>query len=192
MGAGTRRIAEVIAGAVPKAEIVASEPAETMRAVLTSRVAADADLRARVTVTATTAPALARRAVLRGGPVRRRRAPRPDGRGAWSQLAGDLPAVAPVVVELMGVHPPGDAPAGWMLREQVGEQTYEWWTAGTPDGPVRMRFDTRGRCSTASARARARSPGPTPGTPSPRRTLFGRRGWTLTCVGGEVSTLRAG
>jgi hypothetical protein len=29
-----------------------------------------------------------------------------------------------------------------MLRERVGDQVYEWWSAGEPSGVDRMRFDT--------------------------------------------------
>jgi hypothetical protein len=149
IGAGTGRITELIAREVPGASIVATEPATTMRAALTSRVAADPGLRERVTVTAESAQDLAARLPRTGerfcaavvfGVVGHLDAG--ERRALWGALGGALPPGAPIAVELMGVAAPRTIPPVRMLRERVGDQVYEWWSAGEPSGGDRMRFDT--------------------------------------------------
>jgi len=150
IGAGTGRITEVLADAVPDAEIVATEPAPEMRAVLTSRVFAAPGLRHRVTVTGDSAQQVARAGAaspicavvvfgVAGHLDRRERV------ALWRALAARLPAGGPIVVELMGVATPRVIPPVRLLRERVGEQVYEWWSSGTPCGDDLMRFDTTWR-----------------------------------------------
>ncbi|MEV1293165.1 class I SAM-dependent methyltransferase [Pseudonocardia sp. NPDC049635] len=154
IGAGTGAVTEVIARTLPDTGIVATEPAHTMRAVLTARVAADERLRERVLVTDEDAAALTVRletappgagfcaAVLFGvvGHL-----DRPDRIRLWRALQRVLPVGAPVAVELMGVARPRHIPPVRLLREQIGDQVYEWWSAGEPAGPAAMRFDTTWR-----------------------------------------------
>jgi phospholipid N-methyltransferase len=144
IGAGTGSITRVIADALPDAEIVATEPSDPMRAILTSRVSADADLRRRVTVTPHLAQGLPDcgpfcAAVLFGvvGHL-----PPPERRLLWAQLRDRMPAGAPIVVELMGVARPRPIPPVRLLRERIGLQTYEWWSTARPSGRDIMRFDT--------------------------------------------------
>lgn len=145
IGAGTGRITEVIADALPAAEIIATEPAVPMRAILTSRAFTDPVLRGRVTVVPDPAQKLAHApdrlcaAVVFGVAGHMDRAERV---GLWRALADRLPPGAPIVVELMGVAAPRVIPPVRLLRERVGEQVYEWWSTGTPAGDGLMRFDT--------------------------------------------------
>lgn len=146
IGAGTGRITEIIAAALPTAEIVATEPSAPMRAILTSRAFGDPGLRGRVTVTpdsaqrlATLAPERICAAVVFGVAGHLDRAERVE---LWRALAERLPSGAPIVVELMGVAAPRVIPPVRLLRERIGEQVYEWWSGGTPSGPDRMRFCT--------------------------------------------------
>jgi phospholipid N-methyltransferase len=147
IGAGTGRITEVIADALPDAEIVAAEPAAEMRAVLTSRAYADPALRRRVTVTPDSAQRIA--AAGGDGPICAAVVFGVAGHldtaervALWRALAARLPAGGPIVVELMGVATPRVIPPVRLLRERVGEQVYEWWSSGEPCGEDVMRFDT--------------------------------------------------
>lgn len=142
IGAGTGRVTEVIAAALPEAAILAFEPATPMRAILTSRIAADADLRDRVTVAPGRAPDLPlpdriSAAVVFGvaGHL-----DTDERRRLWSALTERLPPGGLIVVELMGVSAPRHIPPTLSLRETIGRQTYEWWVAGEAAGPDLMRF----------------------------------------------------
>lgn len=149
IGAGTGRITEVLADTLPDTEIVATEPAAEMRAVLTSRVFSSPGLRGRVTVTADSAQQVARAAappicaaVVFGVAGHLDRSERVT---LWRALAARLPAGGPIVVELMGVATPRVIPPVRLLRERVGEQVYEWWSSAEPCGDGVMRFDTTWR-----------------------------------------------
>ncbi|MET8048352.1 class I SAM-dependent methyltransferase [Streptosporangium sp. NPDC005286] len=144
IGAGTGRITEVIASALPQAEIIAAEPSATMRAVLTSRVAREADLRRRVTVVDGSAQDLELperlSAVVIFGVAGHLTA---TERGAlWRRLRDRLPDGGLIVVELMGVSAPRLIPPVMSLRETIGRQTYEWWISGEPAQGDAMRFTT--------------------------------------------------
>ncbi|MFD0662832.1 class I SAM-dependent methyltransferase [Thermocatellispora tengchongensis] len=147
IGAGTGRVTEVIAAALPTAEIVAMEPSPPMRAILTSRVADDPGLRERVTVVDTAAPDLPpldriSAAVIFGvaGHLTE-----PERRTLWARLRERLAPGGVIVVELMGVRTPRTIPPTLSLRETMGRQVYEWWLAGEPLGPGLMRFTTTWR-----------------------------------------------
>ncbi|AZM59571.1 MULTISPECIES: class I SAM-dependent methyltransferase [unclassified Streptomyces] len=144
IGAGTGRVTEVIAAALPDAEILAAEPSATMRAMLTSRVARDPDLRRRVTVVDGSAQDLVLperlSAVVIFGVVGHLTAP--ERVTLWKRLADRLPDGAPIVVELMGVSSPRVIPPVMSLRETIGRQTYEWWIGGEPTEGDGMRFTT--------------------------------------------------
>ncbi|WP_250293324.1 class I SAM-dependent methyltransferase [Streptomyces atroolivaceus] len=144
IGAGTGRVTEVIASALPQAEIIAAEPSATMRAMLTSRVARDPGLRRRVTVVDGAAQDLPLpdklSAVVIFGVAGHLTAP--ERVALWRRLAARLPDGAPIVVELMGVSSPRLIPPVMSLRETIGRQTYEWWIGGEPTEGDAMRFTT--------------------------------------------------
>lgn len=134
IGAGTGRITEVIAEALPGAPIIAAEPSTPMRAMLTSRVVGNDDLRRRVTISAEPAQRLRLPdrvgAVVVFGVVGH--LTRDERLALWRRLRAHVPPGAPVVVELMGTGSARAVPPFRMLRERIGEQTYEWWTRAEP------------------------------------------------------------
>lgn len=135
LGAGTGLLTEAVAKAHPAAEVIACEPAVGMRAVLTSRVVADPDLRRRVTVTDDAAPEgwLPDRlgAALVCGVAGH--LPQDRRRRLWRELASRLAPGGVVVVELMTVDEPVEIPAVRLASATVGDQCYEWWFSATPD-----------------------------------------------------------
>ncbi|GAA0334296.1 Gfo/Idh/MocA family oxidoreductase [Actinoallomurus spadix] len=144
IGAGTGLVTEAVARALPDAEILACEPATGMRAVLTSRVFGDPDLRRRVTVTDGSAPDLElpdriSAAVLCGvlGHLDTE-----QRRYLWERLRERLSPGGRVVVELMGVDDPVALPATRMATAHAGRHRYEWWLDGAPDpeDPSAMRL----------------------------------------------------
>ncbi|MER7168881.1 class I SAM-dependent methyltransferase [Micromonospora sp. NPDC000207] len=149
IGAGTGRLTRVIADRLPAARIVAVEPSTPMRAVLTSRVLGDVDLRRRVDVVAAAAPQLRLPARISAvvvfgvlghlGEDERAR--------LWDLLRSRLPVGAPVVVELMGGHRARRIEPIRMLRETIGTQTYEWWTSADVVTPTLMRWRTTWKVS---------------------------------------------
>jgi SAM-dependent methyltransferase len=147
IGAGTGRVTEVIAAALPDAEILAAEPSPVMRAQAMSRVARDPRLRRRVTVTDGSAqdmplPDRLSAVVLFGVAGHLTAAERT---ALWRRLAERLPPGGIVAVELMGVSAPRVIPPTLSLRESIGRQTYEWWIGGEPAGGDAMRFTTTWR-----------------------------------------------
>jgi thiazolinyl imide reductase len=144
IGAGTGLVTEAVARALPDAEILACEPATGMRAVLTSRVFGDPDLRRRVTVTDGSAPDLElpdriSAAVLCG--VLGHLDTEQRGR-LWERLRERLRPGGRVVVELMGIEDPVALPATRMATAYSGRHRYEWWLSGVPDpdDPATMRL----------------------------------------------------
>ncbi|WP_250293321.1 Gfo/Idh/MocA family oxidoreductase [Streptomyces atroolivaceus] len=135
IGAGTGLVSEAVARARPDVEILACEPAVGMRAVLTSRVFSDPDLRSRVTITADAAPDLELPdrigAVLLCGVlghldvVERRR--------LWERLRQRLAPGGLVVVELMQFDAPLALPETRLATAHAGQHRYEWSFYGTPD-----------------------------------------------------------
>ncbi|MEZ0492066.1 trans-aconitate 2-methyltransferase [Kineococcus sp. TBRC 1896] len=149
VGAGTGLVTALMAGFLPDAEFVCAEPSPTMRAILTSRVATDPELRRRVTVVPESAQELAAGQAL---PTALSAAvvfgvaghlTQDERRQLWKRLAEALPSGAPIVVELMGVDRPRSIPPVRMVRELVGAQTYEWWMSGEPSGPRTIHWSTR-------------------------------------------------
>jgi precorrin-6B methylase 2 len=123
IGAGTGRITEVIADALPSAEIVATEPAAEMRAVLISRAHADPRLRGRVTVVPDSAQRIAAGI---GAPICAAvvfgvagHLDAPERVALWRALADRLPPGGPIVVELMGVAAPRVIPSGGAAASRV-------------------------------------------------------------------------
>ncbi|MGW4728221.1 Gfo/Idh/MocA family oxidoreductase [Streptomyces shenzhenensis] len=135
IGAGTGLVTEAVARTRPDAEIVACEPAVGMRAVLTSRVFSDPDLRSRVTVTADAAPDLDLpdqvSVVLLCGVLGHLDA---DDRALlWRRLTRRLAPGGLVVVELMGFEEPLTLPETRLATATAGRQRYEWSFGGAPD-----------------------------------------------------------
>lgn len=147
LGAGTGRTTEAIGRVLPDARIVAVEPSPGMRAVLTSRVVRDPDLRPRVTVVAARAqetelPERLSAAVICGvlGYLDRE-----ERAGLWHRLLERLPAGAPIVVELMALGTPQSVAPMRIARQRLGDQDYEAWLSGEPCGPDRMRWSATWR-----------------------------------------------
>ncbi|WKX17256.1 Gfo/Idh/MocA family oxidoreductase [Streptomyces sp. HUAS CX7] len=149
IGAGTGLVTEAVARARPDAEIIACEPSVGMRAVLTSRVFSDADLRTRVTVTADAAPDLDLpdriSVVLLCGVLGHLDA---DARARlWRRLNRRLAPGGLVVVELMQFERPSTLPETRLATATAGRHRYEWSFAGAPDetedGVMRLRSTWR-------------------------------------------------
>ncbi|MEU8728593.1 Gfo/Idh/MocA family oxidoreductase [Streptomyces tendae] len=135
IGAGTGLVTEAVARARPDAEILACEPAVGMRAVLTSRVFSDPDLRSRVTVTADAAPDLDLpervSAVLLCGVLGHLDA---AGRALlWRRLNRRLAPGGLVVVELMQFEEPLTLPGTRLATATAGRHRYEWSFGAAPD-----------------------------------------------------------
>ncbi|MFG3111181.1 Gfo/Idh/MocA family oxidoreductase [Streptomyces tendae] len=135
IGAGTGLVTEAVARARPDAEIIACEPAVGMRAVLTSRVFSDPDLRSRVTVTADAAPDLDLpdqvSVVLLCGVLGHLDA---AGRARlWRRLNRRLAPGGLVVVELMQFEKPLTLPETRLATATAGRHRYEWSFGAAPD-----------------------------------------------------------
>ncbi|MFG3128047.1 Gfo/Idh/MocA family oxidoreductase [Streptomyces tendae] len=135
IGAGTGLVTEAVARARPDAEIIACEPAAGMRAVLTSRVFSDPDLRSRVTVTADAAPDLDLpdqvSVVLLCGVLGHLDA---AGRARlWRRLNRRLAPGGLVVVELMQFEEPLTLPETRLATATAGRHRYEWSFGAAPD-----------------------------------------------------------
>ncbi|WP_186779346.1 Gfo/Idh/MocA family oxidoreductase [Streptomyces salinarius] len=149
IGAGTGLVTEAVARARPDAEIIACEPSVGMRAVLTSRVFSDADLRTRVTVTVDAAPDLDLpdriSVVLLCGVLGHLDA---EARARlWRRLNRRLAPGGLVVVELMQFERPSTLPETRLATATAGRHRYEWSFAGAPDetedGVMRLRSTWR-------------------------------------------------
>jgi thiazolinyl imide reductase len=155
IGAGTGLVTAAIAAALPEARILAAEPSTTLRAVLTSRVVRDPDLRARVTVVPETAqelqlPDRISAAVLCGVVGHLDEAER---RALWQRLTQRLPRGAPIVVELMGFATPERMPPTRLAAAELGRLRYEWWFSADPDGgALRLRSTWRVHAGGAAVR----------------------------------------
>ncbi|MGW0999417.1 Gfo/Idh/MocA family oxidoreductase [Streptomyces sp. NPDC002523] len=135
IGAGTGLVTEAVARAWPDAEIIACEPSVGMRAVLTSRVFSDEDLRTRVTVTADSAPDLDLpdriSVVLLCGVLGHLDA---EGRARlWRRLTRRLAPDGLVIVELMQFERPLTLPETRLATAIAGRHRYEWSFGGAPD-----------------------------------------------------------
>jgi len=135
IGAGTGLVTEAVARARPDAEIIACEPSVGMRAVLTSRVFSDEDLRPRVTVTADAAPGLDLpdriSVVLLCGVLGHLDA---EGRARlWRRVTRRLAPGGLVIVELMQFEEPTALPETRLATATAGRHRYEWSFGGAPD-----------------------------------------------------------
>nr|WP_228495015.1 Gfo/Idh/MocA family oxidoreductase [Clavibacter sp. VKM Ac-2873] len=149
IGAGTGVVIRAVARAHPEARVVAAEPSEPLRAVLTARILDAPGLQERVTVTAGSAPDLELpdrlSAVLLCGvlghldPGQRAR--------LWARIAERLLPDGVVVVETMGLEPGARVPESRLARTQVGDDEVEWWFRAdpAPDGLLALRTRWRMR-----------------------------------------------
>ncbi|WP_411759806.1 Gfo/Idh/MocA family oxidoreductase [Streptomyces tunisiensis] len=135
IGAGTGLVTEAVARARPDAEIIACEPSVGMRAVLTSRVFSDEDLRSRVTVTADAAPDLDLpdriSVVLLCGVLGHLDAE--ERARLWRRVTRRLAPGGLVVVELMQFEEPTTLPETRLATAIAGRHRYEWSFGGAPD-----------------------------------------------------------
>ncbi len=179
IGAGTGVIARAVARAHPEALVVAAEPSEPLRAVLTARILDAPGLQERVTVTAGSAPDhdLPDRisAVLLCGVLGHLDA----GQRArlWERIAERLLPGGLVVVETMGSSPGRACPSrGWPARA--------WATTRSSGGSGRIPHPAA--CSTCARAGAAASPGAgsarcttrTPGIRWASRSSPARPAWT--------------
>ncbi|MCE7007290.1 class I SAM-dependent methyltransferase [Kibdelosporangium philippinense] len=144
IGAGTGRITEVISAALPDTRVLAAEPCPSMRAVLTSRVFTDPGLRDRVTVVADSVNTLALpeqiSAVVLFGVVNH--LPPAERVDLLRRLGARMPETGPIVVELMGGRYARRIPRARILRESIGELTYEWWAGAEAVAECLLRWRT--------------------------------------------------
>ncbi|TDC38632.1 class I SAM-dependent methyltransferase [Micromonospora sp. KC213] len=146
VGAGTGLGTEVLAAAVPDTDVVAVEPSPVLRAVLLSRMAAQPDLRQRVTVVA--ADALGADLPARLGAVLAMNMIGhldPDGRRTFlRRIAERLAPGAPLVLNLQPPAEPTPVPFSVFGTVPVGRHTYEGGGSAEPSGPDtvtwRMRY----------------------------------------------------
>ncbi|MFE7623129.1 Gfo/Idh/MocA family oxidoreductase [Streptomyces sp. NPDC057509] len=135
IGAGTGLLTEAVARARPDAEIIACEPSAGMRAVLTSRVFSDEDLRSRVTVTADAAPDLELpdriSVVLLCGVLGHLDAE--ERATLWRRVTRRLAPGGFVIVELMQFEEPTTLPETRLATATAGRHRYEWTFGGAPD-----------------------------------------------------------
>ncbi|MFA3875828.1 Gfo/Idh/MocA family oxidoreductase [Streptomyces sp. MMCC 100] len=135
IGAGTGLLTEAVARARPDAEIIACEPSVGMRAVLTSRVFSDEDLRTRVTVTADAAPELDLpdriSVVLLCGVLGHLDAE--ERARLWQRVTRRLAPGGLVIVELMQFEEPTTLPETRLATATAGRHRYEWSFGGAPD-----------------------------------------------------------
>lgn len=144
IGAGTGLSTLLVADALPEAPILAIEPSPTLRAILTSRIAARADLRGRVTVVpnrfaecAAQLPDQVGGAVLLGSLGHLQDAER---RELWKFLARALGRGCPAVLQLLAPERPEVHPFKRYASEQIGRRTYEGWSAAEPAGAHSMQW----------------------------------------------------
>ncbi|MEU1898637.1 Gfo/Idh/MocA family oxidoreductase [Nocardiopsis dassonvillei] len=151
IGAGSGLVTRQVAAAYPDCRLIATEPAAGMRALLTARVGDDPGLARRVTVLPHAAERLLEPGVL---PERLCGVMicgvlghlEPDlRRELLLGLARRLAPGAPIVVELTGMREPTTIRPTLLRHAELGDQRYEWWMSGEPDGPDRMRLDTEWR-----------------------------------------------
>ncbi|MDQ0363535.1 methyltransferase domain-containing protein [Catenuloplanes indicus] len=147
LGAGSGLGVLAVAAAVPGAEIIAVEPSSGQRAALLARVAADADLRDRVTVLAATAQDAAlpsRAAAVLALNMAGHLAPA-ERHALWAATARTLPPGAPL---LTNAQPPETAtavPETVFAEIPVGRHRYEGAGRAEPSGPDRLVWHMRYR-----------------------------------------------
>ncbi|GLY32368.1 Gfo/Idh/MocA family oxidoreductase [Kineosporia sp. NBRC 101731] len=128
IGAGTGLLTVAVAKALPELKIVAAEPDPIMRAVLTSKVVRDPELRDRVTVTDGAAPDLQLPerigAALVCGVAGHLT---PEARRVlWQRLSERLTPGAPLIVELLALTPDARFGPLQLGQARIGEDDIQW------------------------------------------------------------------
>ncbi|MWJ17036.1 oxidoreductase [Clavibacter michiganensis subsp. michiganensis] len=156
IGAGTGVIARAVARAHPEALVVAAEPSEPLRAVLTARILDAPGLQERVTVTAGSAPDLELpdriSAVLLCGVLGHLDAG--ERARLWERIAERLLPGGLVVVETMGLEPGARVPESRLARTRVGDDEVEWWFRADPAPGGLLDLRTRWRSREPGGRER--------------------------------------
>ena len=134
IGAGTGPCVEVIARALPQAQIIAVEPSPAMRAALTSRLLAQPDLQQRVTVQprmlqqVTLPPQLA--AVVCCGVIGYFDSA--TRQQLWHDWARRLAPGGVVIADVMMIDRPQPVPRMQVASVAIGEHEYQIWIQGEP------------------------------------------------------------
>lgn len=156
IGAGTGVVARAVARAHPEARVVAAEPSEPLRAVLTARILDAPGLQERVTVTAGSAPDLELpdrlSAVLLCGVLGH--LDRGQRARLWERIAERLLPDGVVVVETMGLEPGTRVPESRLARTHVGDDEVEWWFRADPAPDDLLALRTRWRTREPDGRER--------------------------------------
>ncbi|RII87744.1 class I SAM-dependent methyltransferase, partial [Clavibacter californiensis] len=156
IGAGTGVIARAVARSHPEALVVAAEPSEPLRAVLTARILDAPGLQERVTVTAGSAPDLELpdrlSAVLLCGVLGHLDAS--QRARLWPRIAERLLPGGVVVVETMGLEPGTRVPESRLARTHVGDDEVEWWFRADPAPEGLLALRTRWRSVAPDGRER--------------------------------------
>ena len=144
IGAGTGLSTQVIAKALPEAEILAVEPDPAMRPAIMTRVWSDPDLRRRVSILPTSilaAPlppvvsaAIASATLVHFSPRERK--------GLWELLSARLPPAGRAVIEIQ-CPVAQDVPETRMATAQVGQVVYTGWASARRLDESRQRWRIR-------------------------------------------------
>jgi SAM-dependent methyltransferase len=142
IGAGSGCGTTVLARALPDAEILAVEPSPGIRSALLTKVVADDDLRARVTVLpegildaalpARLSAAVAMNVIGHFSPDERRT--------LWDLLAARLAPTGRLVLNLQPPTEPVAVPETRGGTAQVGRRRYEGWAAAEPTGEATLAW----------------------------------------------------
>jgi SAM-dependent methyltransferase len=142
VGAGTGVGLPHVLRAVPGSRILAVEPSMAMRTALHTRLALDADLRARVTVVPLPIQEFDVQCRLSAAVASAVLGHLDDaGRhGLWRLLAGRLAPGAPAVIGVLPPARPEVVPATRYRSLPVGDQSYEGWMEAVVIGDRQMRW----------------------------------------------------
>lgn len=145
LGAGSGWGILTIADAVPDVSIVAAEPSRSMRAVLFSRLMDRPDIRDRVTVLPSGFSTLAWPQQLSGFVAMGMlgHLTRIERNELWSHLAARLAPGAPAVIQLQTPVRPTVVPLRRHSLVEIGDRTYEGWSAATPIGRRVLHWTVR-------------------------------------------------
>lgn len=159
IGAGSGVSTEVVARALPSAEVLAVEPSPALRAVLLAKLAGDADLARRVTVidsAVQSAPLPERFGMVVAMNMLGHLDPE-SRRNLWEMLADRLSPAGCAVVNLQAPTSVEAVPDTRFCSVTVGRRTYEGWGSAEPTGTDsvtwRMRYRTLEGSTVLSERA---------------------------------------
>ncbi len=144
IGAGTGLTTQLIASALPKAEIFAIEPDPAMRPAIMTRVWSDPDLRRRVSILpmsilAAPLPPVVSAAVASATLVHFSPSEREQ---LWALLAARLSRTGRAVIEIQSPFAK-DVPDTRIATEQVGHVVYEGWASARRVDDARLHWRVR-------------------------------------------------